>query len=312
MGWRDLLQKSEDETMVLPWFGGRSLQSSSRGWLIEGKLPQEYGWHTFSLKTRKAKWEGPAEPNPDVLKFHVTGYLVGDRMVPDDVTSRLNIKRLAGFEQVQLIEPGLDKFVRIKAGRTHDSGALIYQDQEFPLGPEDDVLNAFLDEKESISDIPSVPPALDGAFRIEDWRRIEVRRRREEERKRRELEEKNRKFREQLGDGALRREMALHDFGAAAKAALAVGGAEYVDHRATRRNTEMAVRFKLSGRRYECTCDRKTLRIIDSGICLTAHYDDPDFESGTRGDTFFTLESLPPVIREANGDGVLVVFRHAE
>ena len=51
---------------------------------------------------------------------------------------------------------------------------------------------------------------------------------------------------------------------------------------------------------------------VDAGICLTAHYDDPDFESGTRGDTLFTLESLPPVIREANGDGVLVVFRHAE
>jgi hypothetical protein len=54
------------------------------------------------------------------------------------------------------------------------------------------------------------------------------------------------------------------------------------------------------------------LRIIDSGICLTAHYDDPEFEAGTKGDGFFTLESLPSVIREAQRDGKLVVYRHVD
>ena len=66
----------------------------------------------------------------------------------------------------------------------------------------------------------------------------------------------------------------------------------------------------MNARRFECTCDERTLQIIDAGICLTAHYDDPDFEEGTRGDTFFTLESLPAVIRQAEREHRLVVLRH--
>ena len=72
------------------------------------------------------------------------------------------------------------------------------------------------------------------------------------------------------------------------------------------------VQFRHLNRRFECTCDRHTLRIIDSGICLTAHYDDDHFEEGTKGDTFFTLETLPNVIAEAERLGKLVVFRHAD
>lgn len=76
------------------------------------------------------------------------------------------------------------------------------------------------------------------------------------------------------------------------------------------RRGEMVVKFRLGRRRFECTCDEHTLNIIDAGICLTAHYDDEAFEGGTKGDTWFTLESLPGVIREAETAGVLVVFRH--
>jgi hypothetical protein len=47
------------------------------------------------------------------------------------------------------------------------------------------------------------------------------------------------------------------------------------------------------------------LRIVDSGICLIDH------DTGERGDTLFTLESLPAVIKEAIDDGKLVIFRHA-
>jgi hypothetical protein len=74
----------------------------------------------------------------------------------------------------------------------------------------------------------------------------------------------------------------------------------------------MIVRFRFDNRRFECTCDEKTLRIIDSGICLTAHEDDREFEGGTRGDDFFVLESLPGVIKEAIEDHKLVVYRHAD
>jgi hypothetical protein len=36
---------------------------------------------------------------------------------------------------------------------------------------------------------------------------------------------------------------------------------------------------------------------------------DVDHRTGEKGDTKFTLESLPGVVREAEREGVLVVFR---
>ena len=130
--------------------------------------------------------------------------------------------------------------------------------------------------------------------------------------RRRAAEERRRQIVETLGDAAGRREVAVVDFAEAARAALAVGGAEYLDSRAAHGRNEMVVRFRLNRRRFECTCDRRTLRIVDAGICLTAHYDDDSFEEGTRGDGFFTLESLPSVIMEAERGGKLVVFRHVD
>ena len=66
----------------------------------------------------------------------------------------------------------------------------------------------------------------------------------------------------------------------------------------------MIVRFRVDRQRYTCTCDERTLQIIDSGICLIDH------DTGEKGDTFFTLESLPGVIQQAQREGVLHVFRH--
>ncbi len=180
-----------------------------------------------------------------------------------------------------------------------------------PLGPEEEVLATFLDKRQSVDDVKSVPPALDAAFRMETWQRLEVERRRAElERRRREeeelrlLEERRRELARQLGDAVVRRRMAQHDFEAAARAALAVGGAEYLDHRRSVQPREMVVRFRLDHGRYECTCEETTLRIVDAGICLV------DSETDERGDTYFTLESLPGVILQAIREGRLHVFRH--
>jgi len=207
--------------------------------------------------------------------------------------------------------------VRVSAGRIFEGGPLVYIGQEMPLGPESDVLNAYLDQTKSVDAIPGVTPALDAAFRMESYQRAEAEKRRlEEERRRREederraQEERRRQLVEQLGDGAGRRAMAHVDFDQAARAALAVGGAELLDTRKATRRGERIVKFRLDRRRFECTCEEATLRIIDAGICLTAHYDDANFEGGTKGDTWFTLESLPGVIREAQAQGKLVVFRH--
>jgi hypothetical protein len=68
----------------------------------------------------------------------------------------------------------------------------------------------------------------------------------------------------------------------------------------------MVVSFRLNRRQYQCTCHPVTLRIIDSGICLTDH------DTGVKGDTRFTLESLPGVIRQATGQDRLVRFRHLD
>lgn len=326
MGWRDLLQ-ADDECIVLPWVGGRTLRSETLTWKLDGKLPPEYGWYTFKLIRRRAVLgdatdaaltQSPIETPPGSLRYLVKGFLVGNRLVPDNIRVEADPNAIIALsEPVHLIEPGLDRFVRIIAGRTYEDGPLVYEGLDMPIGVEQDVLNAFLDENPTIADIKGVPPALDAAFRLESFQRAEAKRRREElerqrraEDERRQQEERRRKLVEQLGDAAGRRQMAQVDFEQAARAALAVGGAVYLDHRQAPRHHEMVVRFRFLNRRFECTCDARTLRIIDAGICLTAHSDDGEFEEGTKGDGFFTLESLPSVIQEAENDDKLVVFRH--
>lgn len=318
MTWRDLLQTGE-ETLVFPWVGGKTLRwSNDRTWSITGQHPREFGWYRFALEGRKARVREQVPAEPGSLSHLVQGYLVGDRIVTDGARVDPDPRNIVKCsEPVYLIDDGLDRFARVSAGRIFEGGPLVYYGQEMPLGPEEAVLTAFLDRLPSVDAVPGVTPALDAAFRMESYQRAEAERRRAEEERRRaeeeakrQLEEQRRKLVEQLGDGAGRRAMAHVDFDQAARAALAVGGAEFLDSRRATRRGERVVRFRLERRRFECTCDEATLNILDAGICLTAHYDDPDFEGGTKGDTWFTLESLPGVIREAMAEGKLVVFRH--
>jgi len=313
MGWRDLLQ-TDDETVVSPWVGGRVLRVHDRTWSLEGRQPPEFGWHKFKVKGRKVRWESETEPSEDTLRYLIRGYLVGDRLVPEDVRVDPDPAKITDFsEPVALLDPGLDRFVRVAAGRPFEDGPLVFKGLEFPLGPEEDVLKAFEDQAVTVDNIRGVSPALDAAFRMECFQRIEaVRRRAELERQRleeeakRQQEERRKQIVEKLGDGAGRREMAPVDFSEAARAALAVGGAHYLDHRKARGRGEMIVKFRLDGRRFECTCDEKTLRIIDSGICLIDH------ATNKKYDNYFTLESLPGVIKQAQREGRLVVFRHVD
>lgn len=311
MGWRELLQTS-GETTISPWVGGRALRQDERTWAIVERLPVEHGWFTFRLSGRKATIAGPAEPNVEALRHQVVGYLVADRLVLDTARVDPDPAKIVGVsERVYLIEPGLGRFVRVSAGRVCEDGPLVYRGQEMPLGPEDEVTQAYLNQAKSLENVKGVPPALDASFRMETWRRAEAERRRLElEKQRREEEERLQKearrqqLLAQLGDGAGRRQMAQQDFGEAARAALAMGGAVYLDHRQAYGRNEMVVTYRYQNRRFECTCDARTLRIIDSGICLTDH------NTNERGDTRFTLESLPAVIRQADREGKLVVYRH--
>lgn len=321
MGWRDLLQ-SENETVTLPWTGGRSLHLAQQYWKLEGPMPPEYGWYRFSVRNRTSRLVEPietVESDVELLRFDRTvGFLIGDRIIPDSARVEPDHTKLAAScsYPVALVEPGLDRFARIEVGKICESGGWIYRSLAMPLGMEDQVQSALFDEKDSIDDIPNVPPALDVAFRLERWRRQEAERRRLElERIRREEEDRRvqeaarqarlEQVRESIGDGQLRRELAKTDFESAARAALRVSGAQYLDHRAHVRRNEYVVQFRFQNRRFECVCDG-TLKIIDSGICLT------DERTGEKGDTRFTLESLPGVIAEAIRSHRLVVFRHVD
>jgi hypothetical protein len=309
VGWKDLLQTG-DEKVTLPWLGGRTLYSAAQRWSIEGRLPKEYGWHTFTVANREARVGGPASAQPDLLQHAVRGYLVGDRLVADDIHIDPDPKRITEFsEKVFLLDEGLDRFARVCAGRVNKEGPLVYQGLEMPLGQEDQVLEAFLDQKTSVAPIKGVSPALDAAFRMESWqrleaerRRVELKRLRREEDEKRQKEERRKELVKKLGDGEGRREMALHDFDAAARAALAVGGAVFLDAKKLRHN-EWAVRYRLDRQKFECVCNER-LRIIDAGICLVDH------DTNEKGDTFFTLESLPAVVQQAQRERRLVIFRH--
>lgn len=314
--WRDLLQPEGGDNIVLPWTGGRSLCLDGQTWKIDGTLPTYHGWYSFTILGRKAISWGENDPQPDILKHIITGYLVGNRLVADNARVDPDPKTIAAnSEPVYLIEDGLDRFVRISAGRAYDDGPLIYKQQEMPLGPEDEALRIYFDDcfDLGLAGIKGCSPALDAAFRMEIWQKVEAERRRQEiERIRREeeakraLEERRAALVANLGNAETRREMAKVDFGEAARAALAVGGAHYLDHRRAPRRGEMVVRFRLDRRRFECVCDERTLRIIDSGICLTSEL------TGEKGDTLFSLESLPSVIMEAINENKLVVFRYVD
>lgn len=247
----------------------------------------------------------PAAEFPE-QEFRVEGYLVGNRFIPDQESRHLNYMFGRVHEvthRVFLVEPGLERFSRVRVVVDRE-GRYIFEGECFPFGPEDAVRNAFLDRKDT-SDIKGVPPALDLAFsfasrereRAEE-RRAELERIREQERLREEAERN-------MGTGAGRRALAQNDFEAAARSALAIGGAEYLDSRPGYGN-EMIVQYRLDGQRFECVAERDTMRIVDSGICLTDEY------SGEKGDTYFTLESLPSVVQQAIRESVLVVYRHVD
>ncbi len=344
MSWEALLSEAAAEERTLPWTGGRRLFDRRRAFKLAGATPPEHGWHRFRVDgSRRVTWAGadtagadPAGADTAALELApidfdrgrplVRGYLVGDRLVPD--TAAVGRQLEAAFRQGEktwLVEPGLGRFARVLAARTGD-GRLIFAREEFPLGPEPDVLEAFEDERDSVADIPGVPPALELAFLWLSWRRAEAEERRRELELMRQLEAEEavaEAARERIaeahaaligawrrdaavprGGGAkARRDLARVDFEAAARSALSISGAKLLDATRSRNADEWDVRFRFQKRRFAALVEERTLRIIDSGVCLIDH------RNNIRGDTRFTLESLPAVLDEAIRTGRLVIFR---
>lgn len=306
MGWRDLLETSS--RLVIPWLGGERLYRDGRTWRICSPKPKEFGWYEWAVQGRRATYFGRAEPAPDYLQFwlgqKLTGYLVGNRFIPLMVNVRWELAEVFELaDSVYLIEPGLDRFTPVAVVRDPDR-RLIYMEEVFPIGPEDEVRDAFIDRKESVSNILHIPPSLDLAFRFATYQRMRHEEYLAELERKREAERRLEEARKNMGTGMGRRNLAAHDFEAAARAALGVGGATFLDARQGRIPTEMVVQYRVDAHRLECVCEKDTLRITDAGICLEDHH------TGEKGDTYFSLESLPAVVRQAIRENKLVVWRH--
>jgi hypothetical protein len=316
MGWRDLVGQDGPKTIVMPWVQGRVLQYEGRTLIIRDSLPPEQGWARFLIEGRIARFEGFTEAEPDLLVAEsVTGYLVGDRLIADSVRAATAPETLVGeAERIFLVEPGLNRFCRLVAARTAPQEPLIYRGLVGPLGPEYEVQEAFEDNRPDLGGVKGVSPALEATFKVESWRRAEAERQRalleaerRAERERQAAEDMRERLLARTGTASGRRELARVDFSEAARAALALGGAVYLDSNRADRPGEMIVRFRMPdpiNRRIACVCDATTLRVVDSGICLN------DYRTGVSGDRLFTLESLPGVIAAGYRQDKLVVFEH--
>lgn len=302
MGWADLLSSSTD-SLTLPWVGQNKLYGDGRTLQLKGKRPPEYGWHEFSVDGgRSAHWLREAEPDFSIGDSHqnLYGYLVGNRLITKGVlTDRPPAEILGWFPEVFLAENGLDRFAHVRV-MWYEKRVYVFLGEDFGLGPEEDVRRAF-EDREDISSIPGVSPALDLAYRLESFLRDEADKQRLEAEARRKREELQRA----IGTGDGRRALAKIDYRAAVEAAFKVSGAELLDLRPGRIKTEYIINFRFMNQRFQCVADDR-LQIVDSGICLVDHRTD------IRGDTWFTLESLPAVIKDAIRLGKLVRFRHVD
>lgn len=316
MGWKDLLNKGSEQ--ALPWYGVKRVHDAKRSWTLFGTLPPEHGWYRFRVSGgREASLCSPVpEPmDPAWADGQVTigGYLAGDRFISHFARVDTNPDRLVDqTKPCYCLEPGLDRFSPVTVVEDRE-GCLVFLRQEFPQGPEEEVRRAYQDRAESISHIRGVTPPLDLSFRWLTYQRAqqekraeELRRFRAEEEKKRAEEERIRQLMKDAGTSVGRRALATRDFRTAAQEALRVSGAELLDFRQSYNRGEMIVQYRFQQRRLECVVEQATLRIVDSGVCLT------DESTGFKGDTLLTLESLPGVVGEAMRLGKLVVWRHAD
>lgn len=307
MDWRDLLEEP-DSYRSLPWFGFRRVHTPTRTWTIQGDLPPEHGWYTFRTDGgRYCTFVQPSALDPEYALGNAMkrGYLVGNRFIPNSVRIVPDPAKLVEqTEQVYCVEAGLGRFARV-AVVADQAGYNVYIAQEFPEGPELKVTEAYQDRAESVRNIPGVTPPLDLAFRWATHQRGEKERRQREIEELRQKEERRRRAIRDAGTAAGRRVLAAQDFELAAREALRFSGAELLDVRDSCRQGEKVVQYRFNYRRLECVVDALTLRVVDAGVCLTDHL-------GTKGDTLFTLESLPGVINEAMRQNKLVVWRHLE
>jgi len=113
MSWQDLLAKPDDSVTV-PWTGGRVVRGLGRTFKLKGRQPPEHGWHEFNITAgRTVSWKTDTEADWDLAdRFPtVVGYLVGNRLIPDGAHVVPDPAQITGQSvEVHLIEPGLERF----------------------------------------------------------------------------------------------------------------------------------------------------------------------------------------------------------
>lgn len=310
--WMNLLQS--ETTRTLPWVGGEQVHAPDRIFRLEGKRPREFGWYDFKVQGgRKIQLSSRERRDAPPWSPSARGYVVGDRFISDAAhVDPLNPSMTGQSAYLFGVPEGLGRFARAAVWVSSDKHT-IFLSEEWPTGPEAEVEEVFQDRGTDLRAIKGVTPALELAFRWQSYQRLQAeeaareaeRRLREEEARlkaeeeRKEREAKLQELLKTTGSAVGRRAVARQDFAAAARAALAVTGAELLDTAPRGRN--MLVKYRLLNRRLECLCHAETLQIVDAGVCLDDH-------AGTKSDTWYTLESLPAVIAEAIDRGILVVW----
>lgn len=148
--YRKFLGKSE--TVVAPWWGGRSIDVSGRQLRLSA-APAKAGWYEFELKGRVAAVKQPCDAPPLDKLPRVRGFSWRDRLVGDG--ARAEVMHLLPEEEAPRFSP-------ITARRWH-GGALIYEGLEFESEAESTVREA-LAKGEGLKNVSGVAAPLRAAF----------------------------------------------------------------------------------------------------------------------------------------------------
>ncbi len=273
MDYTRFLQKP-DEVLRVPYFGGKSVCDDKLTYRLRETLRP--GWYQFRKSGRYLTVDTPIGSELDQWHLpRVTGYLATGRIIGNDFQARL-----FGLPA----DVDLPKFTPVSARKWFD-GHILYEGEEFETEVESRVCDAF-EEERSIDDIKAVTPALAHAFLLESTQRALARE--AERRAREEVERQKRAAELARWQETLEGRISL---------ALSHTGAELVNWRRNGHG-QAVVRYRLSGRRFECVIDTETLQIMDAGICLSG------------ADQELSLSSLPSAVREAIESGQLHVFRN--
>jgi hypothetical protein len=308
MDYTKLLGKRDE--LVLPWFGGPTLSAPSRGLRLRTEPPAP-GWYRFSVRGRAATPLGPSDPDPDALaalpraRGHLLGVsLVGDAGLAEDLF-------FLPEDEPPLFSPA--------SARRWPTGELVFEQLEFE-GEAEEAVRCALEEERSLTGLKGVPASLRAAyaFAVVDAaaRRLQLPTSPLEVGQRvGELAEGGptraddlvrwiAEQREQRAPGWATRP-AARPIGvlteeerdtARVDEALRSAGASLLRLRRMS-DDQLEVTYRFLGSRFQALVVRGSLHVVDAGVCL-------DGEDGR-----LTLDSLPPVIREAVDKGLLYVTR---